>query len=155
MARPPQPADVGTTAGAPRLEVVPGISIPEAELRERLIQAGGPGGQNVNKVATAVVLRVDLAKTELRPAVRTRLIKLAGTRATKSGELVIKADRHRTQARNRADALTRLAELVEQAHHQPKPRRPTKLKPAVKRRRLDTKGRRGALKKLRSSPPAD
>ncbi len=129
--------------------------VPSRAVSFEFVRSRGAGGQNVNKVATAVLLRVDVAATELPPAVQSRLLKLAGARATKSGEVVIKADRLRTQARNRADAVARLDQLVTQARHVPKRRRPTKIKAAVKKRRLDSKGRRSSLKKLRGAPPTD
>jgi ribosome-associated protein len=119
------------------------------------VRSRGAGGQNVNKVSSAVVLRVNVQATDLTKAVQARLLKLAGARATKAGEVVIKADRLRTQARNRADAFERLTELVTQARHVPKHRRPTKVKVSAKKRRLDQKGRRGSLKKLRGLPPSD
>lgn len=139
------------------LEITDRIAIDERELEERFIRASGPGGQNVNKVSTAVELRFDVRHSASLPlAVRDRLVRLAGRRITDEGVLVIRAERHRTQERNREDARARLADLVRRALHVPKKRVPTKPSRAVKARRVDTKVRRGSLKKLRRSrPPLD
>lgn len=131
------------------------IALDEREIEESFVRASGPGGQNVNKLSTAVELRFDLRNSPSLPeAVRARLAALAGRRLTKDGVLVIVAQRHRTQERNRADALARLIELVRQAAEPPPPpRRPTRPSLGAKRRRLESKGRRGAIKRLRGGKP--
>ena len=129
------------------------ISLDEAELEESFLSGSGPGGQNVNKVATAVQLRFDAAASPSLPEpVKERLRRLAGRRMTEAGVIVITANRFRTQERNRADAQERLVELIAQASHAPKPRRPTRPTLASKRRRLDTKRRRAEVKSLRGRP---
>lgn len=137
------------------LEITPNLSIDERELEERFIRASGPGGQNVNKVSTAVELRFDVRRSESLPhAVRDRLERLAGRRVTDDGVLVIRAERHRTQERNRDDARTRLADLVREALHVPKMRVATKPSRAARARRVDSKVKRGGVKKLRQSRPS-
>lgn len=129
------------------------ISIPESELEEDFIQASGPGGQNVNKVATAVQLRFDAANSPALPEeVRRRLMSLAGRRLTQAGEIVIEARRFRTRERNREDARERLVALVRKAAQPPKPRRKTRPPLASKRRRLEAKKARGETKRARSKP---
>jgi ribosome-associated protein len=126
------------------------ISIDEEEIREVFIRASGPGGQNVNKVSTAVQLRFDVANSPSLPdAVKARLRHLAGSRMTESGELIIEARRFRTQLRNRQDALERLVALIRKAAERPKPRRRTKPTRASKERRIDAKKRRGETKRRR------
>jgi ribosome-associated protein len=135
------------------IQVTPEITIAEDELEERFIQASGPGGQNVNKVATAVQLRFDVARSPALPEdVRRRLTALCGRRLTQDGVLVLIARRHRTQERNRADARERLAELIRRAAVPPKPRRATRPTLASKRRRLESKSARAKLKRERARP---
>lgn len=129
------------------------IEIPEAELEEHFMRASGPGGQNVAKVASAVELRFDVgASPSLPEPVRARLLRLAGARLTKAGVLIIRAERFRTQERNRADARARLIELVKRATIAPKRRVVTKPSRAAKERRLEAKAQRGRLKRIRGRP---
>jgi len=135
------------------IPVTPSLALDERDLDERFIRAAGPGGQNVNKVSTAVELRFRVnGHTELPEDVRARLERLAGRRLTLEGEIVIRADEHRTQERNRAEALARLVALVEQASHRPKPRKPTRVPKAQKQKRLEHKARRGSIKAHRARP---
>jgi ribosome-associated protein len=136
--------------------IAPGLSIDEREIEERFIRASGPGGQNVNKVSSAVQLRFDAAHSpNLSPGVRARLARLAGRRLNQEGILVITAQRHRTQARNRDDAMGRLIELLRAAATPPVVRRPTRPTAASRHRRLANKQRRASTKRLRSSPADD
>ena len=126
-------------------------SLDDLAIHERFVRASGPGGQNVNKVATAVELRVDLGDSSLTDEVKTRLIALAGNRVTADGVLVIDAREHRTQTQNREAARIRLAALLEQASRRPKTRRKTRPSKAAKERRLESKKRRSAAKARRRS----
>jgi ribosome-associated protein len=136
------------------IQVTNTIALDEAELQESFIRSSGPGGQNVNKVESAVQLRFDVRQSPSLPEdVKVRLERLAGRRLTNDGVLIITAQRFRTQERNREDALARLVELVRQATERPKPRRPTRPTLASKRRRLEAKGRRSDIKKGRSGKP--
>src|ERR1700730_5931558 len=131
------------------------IAIDESEVQERFIRSSGPGGQNVNKLATAVQLRFDVRHSpSLSHEVRARLERLAGRRLTRDGVLVIIAQRHRTQERNRQDALDRLIELIERAAVAPVPRRKTKPTRGSRERRLESKKRRSSIKGLRQDKPA-
>ena len=132
------------------LEVTPELIIEDSEIEERFVRASGPGGQNVNKVATAVELRFDVDRSpKLTPEVRERLRTLAGTRMTSEGVLLIDARRHRTQAQNREDARLRLAELIRQALVKPKRRRKTRPSKASVERRVESKKRRAQTKRRR------
>ena len=126
--------------------------IPREALSFQFIRATGPGGQHVNKTSSAVQLRVDLARAGLPAAVRERLVRLAGRRANRSGQIVITADRFRSQPRNRKDALARLDRLLARAWRRPKPRIPTQPKAAARERRLSSKKLRGKRKLLRRPP---
>jgi len=130
------------------------VVIPAADLSMRAVRSSGPGGQNVNKLATAVQLRFDVRYSpSLSHEVRARLERLAGKRLTRDGVLVITAQRHRTQERNRDDALERLVELIRAAAVRPTPRRPTRPTLGSKVRRLEGKKRRAGVKALRQGKP--
>ena len=138
------------------VQVTPDMAIPEEEIEERFIHAGGPGGQNVNKVASAVQLRFDAAGSPtLQPEVRQRLLRIAGSRASSDGELVITARRFRTQEANRRDARQRLAAFVAQALAEPRPRHATRPTRTARERRLQEKARRAAVKRRRAEPDDD
>src|ERR1700682_822816 len=138
------------------IRVTDRISIEERELEERFVRASGPGGQNVNKLSTAVQLRFDVRRSpSLSADVRMRLERMAGRRLTRDGVLVIMAQRHRTQERNRQDARDRLIELIQQASVAPTPRRPTRPTRGSKERRLATKKNRSTIKNLRRGEPAN
>ncbi len=139
-----------------RLTVTDDITVGEEELSESFVLASGPGGQNVNKVSSAVQLRFDVARSpSLAGDVRARLMALAGGRLTKDGVLIILARTHRAQERNRAEARERLFDLIRRAATPPKPRRPTKPTFASKRRRLEAKTARAKLKRNRSKVQDD
>jgi ribosome-associated protein len=131
------------------------VTIPEEALSERFLAATGPGGQNVNKVATACQLRVDVFKLGLGVAAYQRLKQIAGSRMTAAGELVITARRYRTQEANRADARARLAEMIAEAHHVQARRRPTKPSRSAKAKRVEKKVQRGEVKKGRGKVRPD
>jgi ribosome-associated protein len=131
------------------------IAIEDREVDESFVRASGPGGQNVNKLSTAVQLRFDVRGSPSLPGdVKARLERLAGTRLTRDGVLVIIAQQHRTQARNREDALDRLIDLIRRAAIAPTPRRPTKPTKASRERRIESKKRRGGIKHLRRARPS-
>lgn len=139
------------------IRVTPRISLEESELQEEFLRASGAGGQNIQKVETAVQLRFDIARSPSLPEpVRERLLRLGGRRVTKEGVLVITAQRHRTQERNREDARERLLALIrEAATPPPPPRRPTRPTLGSKVRRLEGKAKRGDVKRLRGRPATD
>ena len=131
------------------LRITDTITVDEKDLDERFVRGSGPGGQNVNKVATAVELRFDVTAAALPDDVKQRLIALAGARMTGEGALVIDSREHRTQLQNREAARARLVHLIRQALVKPRKRRPTRPKPAARERRLTVKKLRGSVKALR------
>lgn len=138
------------------IPIAPGVGFDPRELSERFVRSSGPGGQNVNKVSTAVQVRLDLrAEGSLPAGLRARAEGLGGSRVTGEGVLVITAQRHRSQEMNRTDALERVVALLRAAAVRPVYRVPTKPGRAAKARRMDEKGKRGATKRLRGSPGLD
>jgi ribosome-associated protein len=133
------------------IRIAEGVDLDETAISERFVRASGPGGQNVNKVATAVELRLDVGASSLPEEIKRRLATLAGSRLTSEGILVIDSREHRTQARNREAARERLIALIRQAARRPKKRRATRPGAAARERRLQSKRRRGEVKKLRGS----
>jgi ribosome-associated protein len=132
------------------IQITPDISIDDSELSESFVRSSGPGGQNVNKVSSAVQLRFDVRQSPSLPNdVAVRLMKLAGSRLTKDGVIVITAQEHRQQERNRAEARDRLFDLIRQAAVRPVPRRKTKVPKAQKKKRLEGKKHRGEIKRGR------
>lgn len=138
------------------IEITPSLSIDENEIHFDFIRSSGPGGQNVNKVASGVQLRYNIAEsTTLPDDVKQRLYRIARNRITEDGVLIIEAKRYRTQEQNRADAIARLAALISQATEKPKPRKKTRPSAAAQAERIAAKKRRSEIKRLRRMPPAD
>jgi ribosome-associated protein len=134
--------------------ITPSITLREDEIQLDFIRASGPGGQNVNKVASAVQLRFDVRRSPSLPdGVRERLEKLAGSRLTQEGVLMIEAKRYRTQEQNRLDAIKRLVTLIQKAVEEPKPRQKTRPSRAAKQARVEEKKKRGEVKKTRRQSP--
>ena len=136
------------------IQITTTLSISEETIQFEFIRASGPGGQHVNKVASAVQLRFDAAGAGLPAEIYTRLARLAGKRLTENGSLIIEARRYREQERNRQDALDRLVTLLQQATKKPKPRRKTKPTAASTQRRLGKKRQRGQIKQWRGPVPS-
>ncbi|HJR80593.1 MAG TPA: alternative ribosome rescue aminoacyl-tRNA hydrolase ArfB [Anaerolineales bacterium] len=134
------------------IEITPSVQIDERDLQMDFVRASGPGGQNVNKVATAAQLRFDVNASSLPEEVKARLIHIAGNRITSEGVLLIEAKRFRTQEQNREDAIQRFVELIRRALKPPKPRKRTKPTAASKAKRLKAKKVRGDIKRLRNKP---
>ena len=137
------------------VEVAGGVEVREEALAWKFVRSSGPGGQHVNKVSTAVELRLDVDRAGLPDGWARRLRALAGHRLAASGEIVIFAQTHRSQSRNREEALARLGELLAEARAAPKPRRPTEASFGARRQRRESKRRRGALKRERATPKMD
>lgn len=137
------------------IRITDDIAIDEREVEERFVRASGPGGQNVNKVSTAVELRFDVRASSLPAEVKDRLLALAPSRVTADGVLLIDSREHRTQARNREAARERLVELIAQAATKPRRRKATKPRPAAREKRLEAKILRGRVKALRRSDHSD
>lgn len=137
------------------MRITADIAIDDREVEERFVRASGPGGQNVNKVSTAVELRFDVRASSLPAAVKDRLLALGATRVTADGVLLIDSREHRTQARNREAARERLVELIAKAARPPRRRKPTKPRPAAREKRLETKKLRSKVKALRRSDSSD
>jgi len=138
------------------IRIAPGAALEEGDLIESFVRASGPGGQNVNKLSTAVELRFDIRNAPaIDDDIKERLVKLAGRRLTLEGVIVIFAQKHRTQEMNRSDARERLFELIRQAAKRPILRRPTRPTLASKKRRVESKVRRGGIKGLRGRPTSD
>jgi ribosome-associated protein len=134
------------------IQITDTLAIDDREVEERFVRASGPGGQNVNKVSTAVQLRFDVNASSLPDEVKTRLISIAGSRMTMDGVLVIDAREHRTQAQNREAARARLVEFIARATRKPKKRRATKPSRAAKEKRIESKKRRAGVKARRKAP---
>jgi len=138
------------------LEITPTLAIDDSEISEEFVRASGPGGQNVNKVSSAVQLRFNVQNSPSLPdSVRQRLFQLAGNRITDEGELIIEAKRYRSQLQNREDARLQLADLIRQATIRPKTRHKTKPTAASQRKRLESKKQRSTTKQQRRQTPDD